>query len=270
MAGGLRAVAADGRPEGPRRSRRSAPALVKAFDDAKDDDPRVRRYLALAIGRLDPPLPPEAVDVLTKSLTIRDAWTPDWSRINGWTDDMNEARISTIWALGSSGDAAVVADARSRSTSRADAGIRKMVVYALGALPGDAQIADAARRRCRMRRPTCAGMRRSRWRGTATRDGVPVLRQMLDRAYVEQTVTRDVRQDDDHDPVADVMISGLRAAAALKDASAAGRRSKAEPAGSQHEGAAGGARSAEGDGIAGELSIGSVTSMARRADTEPG
>jgi len=48
-------------------------------------------------------------------------------------------------------------------------------------------------------------------------EGVPVLRQMLDRTYVEQTVKRDVRQDEDQDPIADVMISGLRAAAALKD-----------------------------------------------------
>ena len=46
---------------------------------------------------------------------------------------------------------------------------------------------------------------------------MPVLRQMLDRTYVEQTVKREVRQDDDQDPIADVMISGLRAAAALKD-----------------------------------------------------
>jgi hypothetical protein len=42
---------------------------------------------------------------------------------------------------------------------------------------------------------------------------------MLDRGYVEQAVKRDVRQDDDQDPIADVMISGLRAAAALKDES---------------------------------------------------
>jgi len=52
-----------------------------------------------------------------------------------------------------------------------------------------------------------------------SRDGVPVLRQMLDRAYVEHAVTREVRVDDDRDPIADVMISGLRAAATLKDAS---------------------------------------------------
>jgi HEAT repeat protein len=51
------------------------------------------------------------------------------------------------------------------------------------------------------------------------REGVPVIQQMLDRVYVEQTVKREVRQDADIDPVADVMISGLRAAAALREAS---------------------------------------------------
>src|SRR5262245_46037973 len=33
-----------------------AVALVQAFDQAKDGDPRLRKYLALAIGRLEPPL----------------------------------------------------------------------------------------------------------------------------------------------------------------------------------------------------------------------
>ena len=50
-----------------------------------------------------------------------------------------------------------------------------------------------------------------------SRDGVPVLKQMLDRAYVEQAVNRGVAQNEDLDPVADVMISGLRAAAVLRD-----------------------------------------------------
>jgi len=40
-----------------RADRSLAAALVKAFEDSKDDDPRVRRYLALAIGQMDPPLP---------------------------------------------------------------------------------------------------------------------------------------------------------------------------------------------------------------------
>src|SRR5262249_42959510 len=69
-----------------------APALVKAFETSSDD-PRVRRYLALAIGRLDPPLPADAVADLTQALQ----------------DPDSETRISVIWALGSSGDPAVVA-----------------------------------------------------------------------------------------------------------------------------------------------------------------
>jgi HEAT repeat protein len=184
-----------------RADRTLAPALVKAYEQSKDDDPRVRRYLALAIGRLDPPLSPEAVAVLSKALD----------------DPDSEARITAMWALGSSGDAAVVPKIQPLYESQ-DAGIRKMAVYALGALPGSAQL------------PTLQTALQDeapdvRWNAAValarhgSREGVPVLKQMLDRNYVEQTVKHDVRADEDQDPVGDVMISGLRAAAALKDAS---------------------------------------------------
>jgi HEAT repeat protein len=201
-----------------RADRSLVPELVKAFDAAKDGDPRIRRYLALAIGRLEPPLPREAIDVLTKALDEPGTpWTPDIvSRLNGWADiDINEARIMTIWALGSSGDVSVVAKLVPLYESK-DKGIRKMVVYALGALPGEAQL------------PTLTTALKDeeadvRWNAAValarhdSAEGVPVLREMLDRAFVEQTVKRDVRQYEDQDPVADVMISGLRAAAALND-----------------------------------------------------
>jgi HEAT repeat protein len=201
-----------------RADRSLVPALVKAFDEAKDGDPRIRRYLALAIGRLEPPLPREAIDVLTKALDEPGtAWTPDIvSRLNGWADiDINEARIMTIWALGSSGDASVVAKLVPLYESK-DAGIRKMVVYALGALPGDAQLPALTT----ALKDEAADVRWNAAVALARHDsaeGVPVLREMLDRAFVEQTVKRDVRQYEDQDPVADVMISGLRAAAALND-----------------------------------------------------
>jgi HEAT repeat protein len=177
------------------------PALVKAFEGAAADDPRVRRYLALAIGRLDPPLPAEAVAILTAALD----------------DDDSEARISAIWALGSSGDPTVAPRLEPLYASP-DAGIRKMVVYALGALPGSGPTATL---RLALEDPEAD----VRWNAAValsrhgSREGVAVLSQMLDRAYVEQTVKRDVRQYEDLDPVADVMISGLRAAAALKDSS---------------------------------------------------
>lgn len=201
-----------------RADRSLVPELVKAFDEAREGDPRIRRYLALALGRLEPPLPKEAIDVLTKALDDPGAqWTPDIvSRINGWAEiDINEARIMTIWALGSSGDASVVAKLVPLFDST-DAGIRKMVVYALGALPGDTQLPTLSQ----ALKDDAADVRWNAAVALARHDsaaGVPVLKEMLDRAFVEQTVKRDVRQYEDQDPVADVMISGLRAAAALND-----------------------------------------------------
>lgn len=203
-----------------RADRALAPALVAAFEDSKNGDPRVRRYLALAIGRLEPPLPAVAISALVSSLDDPGTnWQPDWfSRFNGWTEiDINEARITTIWALGSSGDPSVVERLQPLYES-SDAGVRKMVVYALGALPGDAQLGtlEAALRdeTPDVRWNAAIGLARH-----GNREGVPVLRQMLDRTYVEQTVKREVRPDADLDPVADVMIGGLRALAALKDTS---------------------------------------------------
>jgi HEAT repeat protein len=183
-----------------RADRALGPALVKAFEQARDDDPRVRQYLALAIGRLDPPLPAGALDDLAGALD----------------DPDSETRISAIWALGSSGDPAVA----SRLTplyQSSDAGIRKMVVYALGALPGDEPI-DTLTRALQDETPDVrwnAALALARHGSSA---GVAVIGQMLDRRYLEATVQREAGPEDDIDPVSDVMISGVRAAAALKAA----------------------------------------------------
>jgi HEAT repeat protein len=178
------------------------PALVKAFQESKSD-PDVRRYLALAIGRLDPPLPADAVADLTHALDDPDSQT----------------RISVIWALGSSGDETVVSRlVPLYHAPDADAGIRKMVVYALGALPGDTQI-ETLRTALQDSTPDV------RWNAAVALarhgrgEGGTVLHEMIDRAYVERTVKRDVRQDDNQDPIADVMISGIRAGAAIRDSS---------------------------------------------------
>jgi HEAT repeat protein len=185
-----------------RKDKTLAAGLIKAFHESKGD-PDVRRYLALAIGRLDPPLPPDALTDLTHALDDSDGQT----------------RISVIWALGSSGDEAVVPRLIPiYSAQDADAGIRKIVVYALGALPGETQI-ETLRAALKDETPDV------RWNAAVAlarhgnAEGAGVLHQMLDRAYVERTVKREVRQDDDQDPIADVMISGIRAGAAIKDAS---------------------------------------------------
>lgn len=204
-----------------RADRSLAPAFVKAFEQAKDDDPRIRRYLALAIGRLDPPLPAEAIDALSRSLDEPDRAAPPgieaWmSRLTAWSgSDLAEVRISTIWALGASGDPLVAVRLQPFYQSP-DAGVRKIVIYALGALPGDAQL-DTLRAGLQDAEPDV------RWNAAVglarhgDRRGAGVIRQMIDRDYVEHIVKRQIRQDRDLDPIADVMISGLRAAAALKD-----------------------------------------------------
>jgi hypothetical protein len=176
-----------------------APELTKAFAASSDDDPRVRQYLALTLGRLTPPIPPDARRLLIEALN----------------DKESQTRISAIWALGSTGDVTVAADLE-RMYGSGDAGVRKMAVYALGALPGDVgsgtliKALDDSEADVQWN-AAIALARHGR------REGVPVLRRMLDRAYVERNVTRQPQAQEEVDPVGEVMISGLRAIAALKE-----------------------------------------------------
>ena len=177
------------------------PALIKAFEKSKGDDPRVRRYLALAIGRLTPPLPPQAVASLAAALQ----------------DAESETVISAIWALGSLGDPSV-APAVAQMYQSSDPGVRKMTVYALGAIPGDGQL-----------RVLSTALNDSvpdvQWNAAVAlarhldREGVPVLQRMLDREYVERTVKRTANVEDDVDPIGEVMITALQAIAALHETS---------------------------------------------------
>ena len=177
------------------------PELVKAFEASKTDDPRVRRYLALAMGRLTPPLPAQAIPALSDALQDADS----------------ETVISAIWALGSLGDPSVVPRLAEMYGS-SDPGVRKMTVYALGALPGDAQLRvlstalnDSV--------PDVAWNAAVALARHGNRDGVAVLQRMLDRDYVERTVNRPSSSLNDIDPIGEVMISALQAIAALQETS---------------------------------------------------
>jgi HEAT repeat protein len=177
-----------------------APELTQAFSDSKNDDPRVRQYLALALGRLTPPIPPETRALLVEALADADSQT----------------RINALWALGSTRDVAAVPDIE-RMYSSPDAGVRKMAVYALGSMPGDAGSATLVR-------ALDDAAPDVQWNAAVAlarhgrHEGVPVLRRMLDREYVERNVTRQAQAQLEIDPVGEVMISGLRAIAALKEA----------------------------------------------------
>jgi HEAT repeat protein len=176
-----------------------APQLVKAFAASTDDDPRVRQYLALALGRLTPPIPAEGQRLLIEALNDKDSQT----------------RISAIWALGSTGDV-TAAPAIERMYASDDGGVRKMAVYALGSLPADVGAVTLVKA-LNDEQPDVQWNAALALARHGRHEGVPVLRRMLDRDYVQRTVTRQQQAQDDIDPVGEVMISGLRAIAALKE-----------------------------------------------------
>ena len=170
-----------------------APALVRAFVESKGDDPRVRRYLALALGRLQSP-PADTIATLAEALD----------------DPDTETLVSVIWALASLGDEAVGPRIVALYQSQ-DPGVRKMVVYALGVLPDDGSHTT-------LRAALDDPVPDVQWNAAVSLarhgDGrsVTVLRRMLDRDYVTGVV---IPSDALVDPASDVMISGLRAVAAL-------------------------------------------------------
>ncbi len=171
-------------------------AIVRAFENSEGDDPRVRRYLALAVGRLSNP-PADATHVL----------------VEGLDDPDTDTKISVIWALASLGDPSVT-DVIAGMYDSEDPGVRKMAVYALGGLRTE----DLSVLRGALDDPIPdvqwnAAVALARQGGS---DGITVLRRMLDRDYVERTVTRVARVDATLDPVSEVMISGLQAVAALR------------------------------------------------------
>lgn len=178
------------------------PGLIAAFEQSKGGDPMVRRYLALALGRLDAPAPKRAVELLVETL-------------NDPTDA--DTRVNAIWALGSLKEASAIPTLEALySASSDDTGIRKMVVYALGAIPEASQstvlataLSDSA---ADVQWNAAVALARH-----GRHEGVPVIQRMLDRSYLAGAVKADAGASEDDDPAGDVMITGLQAAAALKD-----------------------------------------------------
>ena len=99
---------------------RFAPEAIALFKDSANDDPRVRRYLALALGRLGDRA---AVPALREAL---DEDAAD-----------SETVIYSIWALGTIADPVAVPDLV-RFAQSEDRGYRKAAVHALGAFGTDA------------------------------------------------------------------------------------------------------------------------------------
>jgi HEAT repeat protein len=104
------------------RDPKFATLLRDTFEEAKTDDPRVRRYLALALGRLG--------DRAAVPSLLAAAAPP-----RGEASDA-ETRIYAVWALGALGDPSAVPTLLELAQDE-DAGLRKSALHALGSFPGE-------------------------------------------------------------------------------------------------------------------------------------
>jgi HEAT repeat protein len=171
--------------------------VVKVFDEAGADDPRVRRYLALALGRIGDA---RAVPALLKAV--------DEAAAGGSRADP-ETQVYAVWALGAIGDAQAVPRLVTLARSE-DAGLRKAAVHALGAFPNDASREALA---AALSDPVTdvrwnAAVALARRRDAAA---APVLLSMMDRAALASVpgLTDEQR--------AEAMVQGIEAAAVLHD-----------------------------------------------------
>jgi HEAT repeat protein len=149
---------------------RFVPALIRAFQSAGGDDPRVRRYLALSLGEVRDP---RAVDPLLQALQDTDVQTA----------------IYAAWALGTIGDARA-APGLVALLEHEDPGLRKIAAYALGALDDPGSLAPL---RGLLHDPVedvalNAALSLAR-RGD--RAGLPLLVRMLDRSYLDRVQRED-------------------------------------------------------------------------------
>ena len=152
--------------------------IITLYDESGDDDPRVRRYLAVALGRVGDR---RAVPSLLKTVA-----TPDADP---------ETLIYSVWALGAIGDGSA-APALVKLAASEDRGLRKAAVHALGSLPSletrrvlEGALADA--------------VDDVRWNAALSlaRQGdvaaVPVLMEMMDRSHLSavEGITPDQTED---------------------------------------------------------------------------
>jgi HEAT repeat protein len=169
-------------------------ALYRETEGGTGDDLLVRRYLAMALGRLgDPRALPELRRTVQAAATATDA----------------QAVIYSAWALGAIADPAAVPDLLPLAQS-ADAGLRKAAVHALGAF----RVPEA-------RAAVAAALDDEgldvRWNAALAlaRQGdaraVPVLLQMLDRQQLAALPELSPDQRDD------AVMEAVRASASLPD-----------------------------------------------------
>jgi HEAT repeat protein/nitrate reductase NapE component len=204
--------------------------LCQLFADSANDDPRVRRYLALAMGRLGD----------RRAVALLRAAVADEGQAGRPADA--DTQIYAIWALGAIGDPTALPDLV-RVAASSDAGLRKAAVHALGAFPGDESrqalvgaLADAVED---VRWNAAIALAR---RGDLA--ATPVFLTLLDRGHLDQV--EGLRPDQRED----VMLQAVAVAPGLADPgvrAAVARLRDSDPSLKVREGAR---KALEGQGLA--------------------
>ena len=105
------------RPNAKDMDARLVQEILRAFEESKTDDPRIRQYLALSLGRLGDK---QATQILVGALD----------------DAHDETRISAIWSLGELRDSSSVMPLLRQAESD-DPGIKKITAHSLGLIQDD-------------------------------------------------------------------------------------------------------------------------------------
>jgi HEAT repeat protein len=170
---------------------------VRTFRESSADDPRVRRYMALALGRLGDR---RAVPALLQA--AKDA-APDGPRSDP------ETQVYAVWALGAIGDSEAVPVLLELARSE-DPGVRKTAVHALGSFPSEDSRAVLAA-------ALSDAVEDVRWNAAVAlarrRDpaAVPVLLDMLDRSHIDAMAGMSEEQR------VETLLQAIEAAAVVPD-----------------------------------------------------
>jgi len=170
---------------------------VRTFSESAGDDPRVRRYLALALGRLGDR---RAVPALLQAAKDSAADGPHADP---------ETQIYSVWALGAIGDPSAEPELVELARSE-DAGVRKTAVHALGSFPGEESrttlVSALGDRIEDVRWNAAVALARRRDPAAA-----PVLLEMLDRAHLGAIAGMTEEQR------GDTVLQAIEAAAVVPD-----------------------------------------------------
>ncbi len=147
-----------------RIGRRFVGELIRVFEASRSDDPRVRRFLAAAMGRVQDP---ELVGVLISALD----------------DPDDETRINAMFSLRAQGDPSAVPHLK-RIVTGDDAGLRKAAVYALGGLD-DPRVPPVLEQALHDRAPDVRWNAALQLAAARNKSGLDVLGEMLGQGYLD-------------------------------------------------------------------------------------